>query len=78
MTALAKRDVERLLAEFDNDAVGALRDALAIVLDLPGASFESLLDASSLEPSRRERLRARDAAALDELAAELNERRTID
>lgn len=77
MTILGKRHVERLLAMFDLDPVAALTEALRVVLEVPGADFDRLVDTASVDPKRRALLHARDPRALDELAAELNERRTI-
>ena len=75
---LAKRDVEALLQHYDTDAVGALTVALRKVLAAyEDASFEALVERAALEPTFAERLRARDTAALDELAARLNEQRTL-
>lgn len=72
---LTKFDVERLLAEFDTEPVAALTAALQRVLDRPGDRWEQLLDLAPLTHDRRRRLLAADAAACDELAAELNELR---
>ena len=77
MRRLKKRDVERLLQEFDRDPVGALTTSLRIVLDRPAADFDELIAHADLDDERRERLLQRHPDALDELAAELNERRTL-
>ena len=73
---LRKADVEALLARYDGDAVDALTEALRIVLDQPDATWEQLLQIGFTDP-RLADLSSRDPAALDRLAAELNELRTI-
>lgn len=77
MRRLNKRDVETLLQEFDHDPVGALTTSLRIVLDRPDADFDELIAHADLDDERRQCLLQRHADALDELAAELNERRTL-
>ncbi|HUC33247.1 MAG TPA: hypothetical protein VMS14_07570 [Ilumatobacteraceae bacterium] len=77
MTRLRKHDVERLLASYDSDPVGALTVALRTLLDRPGDGWASLLAASGLSAERVALLRTGNQAALDELAAELNELRTL-
>ena len=72
---LKKIHVERLLADYDADPVGALTVALRIALDLPGASWEQLVAAAPIDADRRTRLMESDEPSLDTLAAELNERR---
>ena len=77
MTRLRKVDVERLLASYDGDPVGALTEAMRTVLDRPGDGWASLLAASGLSPERVALLRTGNQGALDDLAAELNELRTL-
>ncbi|MDP2290155.1 MAG: hypothetical protein Q8M22_03140 [Actinomycetota bacterium] len=77
MNRLKKADVEALLATYDADPVGALTVALRVVLDQPTGEWTSLLKSAGLSCARRIRLQGNDAAALDELAAELNELRTL-
>lgn len=77
MGRLRKADVEALLDRYDADPVGALTVALRRVLDRPAACWEELLDASALPASRLAALRAGDQRSLDELAAELNEQRSL-
>jgi hypothetical protein len=72
---LRKADVEVMLATYDTDPVGALTVALRLALDRDGATWEDLLGA--LNDPRRAALLAREPAALDQLAAELNELRTV-
>ena len=74
---LAKRDVEALLREYDADPVAALTRALRVVLGRADATWVELLDLAPLTEARRRLLRTGDPAALDELAAELNEQRDL-
>lgn len=75
--SLRKRDVETLLADYDGDPVGALAAAMRIVLDMPGEVFPALVRAAAFPAERQQRLLAHDVRALDELARELNELRTL-
>ncbi|MBK8332837.1 MAG: hypothetical protein IPL07_10740 [Acidimicrobiaceae bacterium] len=77
MTRLCKADVEQLLAGYDADPVAALTTALRVVLDQPGGEWTALLKAAAFSCARRIRLQGNDPAALDELAAELNELRAV-
>lgn len=74
---LTKRDVEQLLADYDDDPMAALTVALRRTLDAPAADWATLLDMSGFELETLEHLRAGDLMALDALAAELNERRHL-
>jgi hypothetical protein len=74
---LGKRHVEALLAAYDADPVGALTAALRHVFQAPTADWAHLVALGDFEPDRAALLVARDVRALDELAAELNEMRTI-
>lgn len=74
---LKKSDVERLLTDYDCDPIVALRTALRIVLDLPDAGWDDLLAAAPLDTGRRQALMRGDESTLHELAAELNECRTL-
>ena len=74
---LRKRDVEALLDGFDDDPVGALTIALRRVLRRPDATWLELLEAAPVSPERRRALAAEDQDALDALARELNELRTL-
>lgn len=74
---LKKADAARLLDRYDGGAIAALTTALRIVLDQPGADWPTLIAAAPLDDARRGRLLDRDVAALDALAAELNERRCL-
>jgi hypothetical protein len=74
---LKKTHVEQLLADYDTDPVAALSVALRIVLDMPDAEWAALLAATPLDATRRRLLIASDESSLDQLAAELNERRDL-
>jgi len=65
------------MVAYDTDPVGALTEALKHVLQTADADWASLIALCGFSPSRAGRLIARDVRALDELAAELNEMRTI-
>ena len=75
---LRKADVERLLSDYDADPIGALTTALRTTLAMPAASWEALLESAPIERERRHCLLTGDVVALDQLAAELNERRCLD
>lgn len=77
MKRLTKRDVETLLAGYDADPVEALTVALRRVVDQPDATWPDLLAAAPLTDTRRAALLLGEQGALDELAAELNELRTL-
>jgi hypothetical protein len=74
---LTKRDVEALLQAYDHDPVGALTTSLRILLNRPDDDFDELIAHAHVDDQRRQRLLQRRPDALDELAAELNERRTL-
>lgn len=77
VSTLRKRDVEALLGSYDSDPVGALAIAMQRVLDLPGEVFPALVRAAGFPAERQRRLLDHDVRALDELARELNETRTL-
>jgi hypothetical protein len=77
MARLNKSDVEALLDAYDTNPVGALTVALSKVLVAPSATWEQLLELAPLDAGRRRALLARDQPALDSLARELNELRTL-
>ena len=74
---LKKADAARLLDTYDADPIAALTTALRVALDLPLATWPALIAAAPIDDDRRTRLLRGDIAALDALAAELNERRTL-
>lgn len=78
ISRLKKVDAERLLAGYDADPVAELTVALRVILALPDADWSTLLAAAPIDAARRGRLLSADEASLDELAAELNERRGFD
>ena len=69
---LSKADAERLLDHYDLDPVGALTDALRVVLDMPAADLATLVDSAGLDPAV-----LRDDAARDALVRDLNELREL-
>jgi hypothetical protein len=77
VTRLKKAHVEALLHDFDADPIGALTRALRVTLDKPDDEWLALLSRAPMAPIRRDRLRAGEQAAPDELAAELNEQRQL-
>lgn len=74
---LDKRQVERLLATYDDDPEGALAEALGHVVGRPGSPFDELVVAAPMADDRRAALLLREVAAMDDLARELNETRTV-
>jgi hypothetical protein len=74
---LSKRDVEMLMARFDEDPYGALSNALRIALGRPNASFETLVRLAPIDPAWRGDAIAGHVAALDRLAGLLNETRVV-
>jgi len=77
MTRLTKRDVEALLAGYDDDPQGAVAHALARALDLPDAAWPELVVAAGMPADTTARLLAGDLASLDVLARTLNELRGL-
>ena len=77
MARLTKRAVERLLAEYEGDPVGALTRALQVALE-SDASWPELIEAATKDVARRRQLLALDVGALDGLVRELNELRGLD
>lgn len=77
MTRLKKAHVEALLADYDADPVAALTAALRVALDEPHGEWTALVKAAGFTCARRIRLQGNDPAAMDELAAELNELRVV-
>lgn len=72
---LKKREVESLLGRLDAQPIEALTESLRVVLGRPNATWEHLL--LNLPAARREALELGDDEALDSLATELNETRTV-
>lgn len=78
---LRKRDVEALLARYDDDPVAALTDALRTLLDQPADTFDGMVgtlrEAGNVSPDRARALLDRHVDALDQLARDLNETRVL-
>lgn len=75
---LNKRQVERLLADYDAGPVEALCVALRIVLARPDATWPELVAAARFTDTRAAALVVGEQLALDQLTAELNELRDLD
>ncbi len=67
-----------MLREFDADPIGTLTIALRVVLERGDATWPELVAAAQLTDTRSVALLVGEHRALDELATELNELRTLD
>lgn len=74
---LSKREVESLLDTYDANPHLALTTAMRIALGRPHATLETLLLCTPLDAQWRNGVMAGDVAALDRLAATLNETRGL-
>jgi hypothetical protein len=78
---LSKLDVETLLARYDDNPVAAVETALRRLCNRPLAGYDELIGVlvgmGRLTTDRERALLAREVAALDGLAAELNETRSL-
>lgn len=74
---LSKRDAETLMSTVDDDPYLALTVAMRIALGRPHASFETLVGLLPIDPAWRSGAIAGHVAALDRLAAMLNETRGV-
>lgn len=74
---LSKRDVERMLNEFDRDPLAALLTAMRIVIGRPFATWQTAVIEYGCDRDVGQRLLNFDQSALDDLARELNETRMI-
>ncbi len=74
---LTKADALTLLVTYDRDPIAALSVALRRLLERPHGTWPELVGAIEADPCRRDALVAGQLEALDELAAELNERRGL-
>lgn len=74
---LTKHDVEVLMNNYDANPQHALMRALQIVTGMQHASWNSLLDFCFVDKHQRELLCSFDQQSLDQLAQQLNERRTL-
>lgn len=77
MARLSKAQVEALLVSYDASPIESLSAALRIALDAPMIEWSALLELTEFSAIRHQRLLRGDTAALDELAAELNEVREV-
>lgn len=77
MARLSKAQVEVLLATYDSAPIDSLTAALRIALDAPAMEWTALLGLADFSAARHQQLLRGDPAALDELAAELNEVREV-
>ena len=66
-----------MLAGYDDDSVAALTIALRTVLDQPAATWPELVAGAGFTDTRAAALLLGEERALDDLAAELNELRTL-
>ena len=74
---LSKRDVERMLDEYDRDPLAALLTAMRIVLGRPYATWLTAVLESCDDVKKRQQLLNSEQSALDDIARELNETRMI-
>lgn len=77
MARLSKAQVEAMLATYDAAPIQSLTSALRIALDAPAMEWAALLGLADFSAARSQRLLRGEAAALDELVAELNEVRGV-
>jgi len=74
---LTKAEAVALLRDFDSDPIDALSAALASLLERDGDTWPELLAAAPFTPTRRAALLTGEPGSLDDLAAELNETRSL-
>ena len=74
---MTKRNVEALLGSYDDDPVAALTAALRIVLERADDSWPELVRAARFSDTRAAALLLGEQTALDDLARDLNELRTL-
>ena len=74
---LTKAEAAALLRDYDSDPSRALGSALGAVLGLTDHTWAEMLAAAPISDTRRAALLSGDERALDDLAAELNELRTL-
>ena len=74
---MTKRDVEALLGSYDDDPIAALTTALRLVLERNDDSWPALVQAAGFTETRAAALLVGEPIALDDLARELNELRTL-
>ena len=76
-TALSKRDVERMLDEFDRSPQDALLTAMRIVIGRPNAAWNTAVLEYCDDAKKRQQLLNFEQSGLDDLVRELNETRMI-
>ena len=74
---MTKRNVEALLGSYDDGPVAALTAALRIVLERADDSWPELVRAAGFTDTRAAALLLGEQTALDDLARDLNELRTL-
>jgi hypothetical protein len=74
---LSKRDAENLMNNYDINSQQALTLALRIATGIPNASWRTLIDLCFTDKQQSELLQTLDQQSLDQLARQLNERRTL-
>ena len=74
---MTKRNVEALLGSYDADPIAALTVAVRIVLERTDDSWPELIRAAGFTDTRSAALLVGEQSALDDLARELNELRTL-
>ena len=72
---LKKRDVEKLLLDYDKNPISNITDALQIVLGKPFCQWPDLIAALPIDVDRQRLLLSKDSQHLDHLVQELNELR---
>ena len=74
---LSKRDAENLMNNYDINPQQALMLALRITTGMSNASWNTLIDLCFTDKQQSELLQTLDQQSLDQLAQQLNERRTL-
>jgi len=74
---LSKRNTENLMNNYDINPQQALTHALRIATGMPNASWKTLIDLCFTDKQQSELLQTLDQQSLDQLARQLNERRTL-
>jgi hypothetical protein len=77
MRKLSKRDVEALLSEYDNNPVGALHQALRVLLTDCPSDWNAAIGLLDIDDANKQSLRDGNIAALDSLAKHFVETRGL-
>ena len=77
MRKLSKRDVEALLAEYDNNPAGALLTSLQVLIPNCPTKWEDAVEMLNVEAATKANLRACTLSAMDELVKQLVETRGL-